>query len=288
MIAKINSFQLGNFECAVIYDYEGLFALEDLIVNAEAEQLEQVTGKLRLPDGELTVGYNCFLVRTGEQNVLIDTGRGSRLGPDVGRLPQGLRALDLEPGDIDAVVITHADGDHIGGLLDEDENLVYPNAYYVMWQGAWDYWASDHGLDWPQEILGRIRNTYAKIESRVKLVEGDTEFLPGLWLVPAVGHKADHVVVRVASKGEQLLFVGDAIVHPLFIEHLNWYTGFDLNPEQALDTKRQLLDWAADEQMLLSATHFPFPALGRVRRQGEGWQWLPLDAAKSLSSITNC
>jgi glyoxylase-like metal-dependent hydrolase (beta-lactamase superfamily II) len=278
MTIRSYSFKLGDFECAVIYDYEGSFALDDLIVNATAEQLEKVARKLKLPEGELTVGYNCFLVRTGEQNVLIDAGRGNRLGPEVGQLSQGLRDLDLEPEDIDAVVITHADGDHIGGLLNEDGNPTYPNAYYVMWQGAWDYWAFDNVLDWPQEILDRTRNTYATIESRVKLVEGDTEFLSGLWLVPAVGHKADHVVVRITSQGDQLLFVGDAIVHPLLIEHLDWYTGFDLDPKQALATKRLLLDWAASERMLLSATHFPLPALGRVQRREQGWEWLPVDA----------
>ena len=279
MTTESYTLKLGDFQCAVIPDFSGLFALDELIVNAEKGQLEEVARKLGLPEGKLAVGYNCFLVRTGEQNVLVDTGRGTRLGPDKGRLLQGLRSLGLEPEDIGVVVITHADGDHIGGLLDKDGDPVYPNAHYVMWQGAWDYWASDDVPDWPQELLGSIRDTYARIKDRVKLVEGETEFLPGLWLVPAVGHKADHVVVRVASQGEQLLFVGDAIVHPLLIEYLDWYTGFDLVPEQALETKRRLLDWAATEQMLLSATHFPFPALGLVRQSNGGWEWLPLDAA---------
>jgi hypothetical protein len=32
---------------------------------------------------------------------------------------------------------------------------------------------------------------------------------------------------------------------------------------------------AADESLLVYAYHFPFPGLGRIRRQGDAFLWMP-------------
>jgi hypothetical protein len=52
-----------------------------------------------------------------------------------------------------------------------------------------------------------------------------------------------------------------------------WYSTFDFDPQQVVRDRQRLLAWAASERMLLFAAHFPFPGLGTVRPQGQGWQW---------------
>jgi glyoxylase-like metal-dependent hydrolase (beta-lactamase superfamily II) len=202
---------------------------------------------------------------------------GDRLEGVQGSLLENLASMGLGPGDIGRLVITHADGDHIAGILDRSGQPAFPQARYVLWQVAWDYWFSDAAAgDWPQDRVEFVRATYAAIEDRLDLVDAGTEFLPGLRLVPAAGHKPDHAAVRVTSGGEGLLHLADGAVHPLFLEFPDLYSGYDLDPAEALACKGRLLDGAAAEGILVFATHFPFPGLGRVRKADRGWEWLPV------------
>jgi glyoxylase-like metal-dependent hydrolase (beta-lactamase superfamily II) len=78
-------FRVGGFECMVIHD-------------GDANDWDR----------------NVLLIKTGQQNVLIDTGNGIDLTPR-GFLLDRLQAVDISPADVDVVILSHADWDHIGG-----------------------------------------------------------------------------------------------------------------------------------------------------------------------------
>ena len=56
-------------------------------------------------------GFSC-LVKLPQRNILFDTGGDSSI------LLYNLEQLQIAPRDIDAVVLSHAHGDHTGGLSD--------------------------------------------------------------------------------------------------------------------------------------------------------------------------
>jgi len=72
--------------------------------------------------------------------------------------------------------------------------------------------------------------------------------------------------------------LADAVGHPILMEHPEWRWKFDTSPEQAKADRQRLLDRAADQQALVFGAHLPFPDLGHVVRQGEGWRWQPIAA----------
>ena len=90
------------------------------------------------------------------------------------------------------------------------------------------------------------------------------------------------MALSIVSGGEQLLHVSDAVVYPLHLEYPEWTPVFDMLPEQASASKRRIFDLAAAENALIFAHHFPpFPNLGHVSKQEQGWPWQPIDTQGS-------
>jgi glyoxylase-like metal-dependent hydrolase (beta-lactamase superfamily II) len=103
--------------------------------------------------------------------------------------------------------------------------------------------------------------------------------VPGIRALHAPGHTPGHMALAIQSAGAELLYISDAALHPLHLEHPDWGMSFDLDRAQALHSRHVLFDRAAARDALVLAFHFhPFPSLGRVQKKtGTGWTWRPID-----------
>jgi glyoxylase-like metal-dependent hydrolase (beta-lactamase superfamily II) len=285
------SFKIGDFECIALSDGTYTYAPPTflppatlLFVNAPKERLKQKLREYNLqPEQwvESTSPNICVVIKTDEHRVLVDTGANG-LGPNTGKLLQNLQAEGIAPEDIDTVILTHGHPDHIGGNTIDGDKLTFPNAHYVMWKDEWDFWTSElaelkldeHGKE---VLLKFAHKNLPPIQGQLNLVDHETEIVPGIHAIKAPGHTPGHMGVAVSSRGEQLLCISDAALHPIHLEQPEWYAAVDFSPEQVVTTRHRLLKRAVADKALVLAFHFPFPGLGHIIQKEMGWQWQPIE-----------
>jgi glyoxylase-like metal-dependent hydrolase (beta-lactamase superfamily II) len=280
--------RIGEFRCFPLSDGFLTYPTEALFPNRT--DAEVATALAPEPvQLQMRVGYSGMLVGTGRQRILIDTGAGA-LGPNTGRLPESVEACGFTPEEINIVVLSHMHPDHIGGLMTSEKRFRFPNAEVVASRTEHDFWISEYnqaklksmalfGLGHIEEVMAdAVQSNIPPLVSagRLRLIEGDHEPAPGIQILPAFGHTPGHLAVLISSGRQQLLYGADAIVHPVHIQHPEWNTVFDVVPEQAIMTRRQLLDRSASDQCLTFHYHFPFPCIGSVSRWNSGYRWQPI------------
>ncbi len=267
-------FKIGDFQCTAVNDGDFVGNADMLFVNAPDDELLQVLQQYGLKPDYLPSTLTCLLVRTPTNVLLVDTGFGTG-GKYGGHLLPTLRAEGLHPEDVDTVILTHAHVDHIGGCVDEEGNVTFPKATYYMWQDEWDFWTTEASLKKVPEWAANIaRQKLSPLAKQLKTIDKEMEIIPGIRAIAAPGHTIGHMAVEVVSEGERLLHIVDTALHPIHIEHPEWYARLDQFPEQTVATRQAVYQRALDKNALVLAFHFPpFPSLGYVIRHNGGWKW---------------
>ena len=93
-----------------------------------------------LPSDVVRSSFNLTLYRDGERTVLFDAGSGPNFMSSAGKIKDGLDAIGVAPDEVTHVLFTHAHPDHIWGVIDDFDEMVFANAEYMMSEAEWDYW----------------------------------------------------------------------------------------------------------------------------------------------------
>jgi glyoxylase-like metal-dependent hydrolase (beta-lactamase superfamily II) len=285
MNTEVYRFKVGSFECMAVGD--GTFAYPDpaafLFANAPRGNLERALREHDLQPEQWVSPYICLTINTGRHLVLVDTGAGD-MAPTTGKLIPNLRAEGVAPEEIDTVILTHGHPDHIGGNTDRQGKPAFPNARYVMWKDEWDFWTSQLDLarlkideHIKALLVTSAENNLPPIQSQLHLVDRETEIVPGIHAVAARGHTPGHMAVAISSGNQQLFYIADAVIHPIHLEHPDWYAVVDFAPDEVVSTRRRLFNRVAAENALVLAFHFPFPGLGRIVPKEDAWSWQPVE-----------
>ena len=277
-------FQLGNFSCIAIQDDAPRYPIGMFLTNLARERFEPGLLERGEDPQQIEIPYTCLLINTGRDRVLVDTGIGvDSLRPSQGKLLPLLRAEGIEPHEIGTVVLSHGHSDHVGGSLNEAGQPAFPNARYVMFRKEWDFWMSSPSLaelpvdeSFKRGMLASAQKNLPGVQAQLDLVHPETEIVPGIIAIAAFGHSPGQMALEISSAEKRLLFVADAIVHPLHLEYPETIGVTDHLPGQMVATRIRLLEKAAREKSLVSTSHFSFPGLGHVVPKGDRWEWRAL------------
>ncbi|MFJ6324791.1 MULTISPECIES: MBL fold metallo-hydrolase [unclassified Rhizobium] len=264
-----------------------------LYPTAKSEEIKALEPALALVDMDedrdtLVVSIHTWLVRTPDHVILIDTGSGNdkerpsnpifhhQAIPFLDRL----RDAGIEPEEVDFVVNTHLHVDHSGWntvLRDGKWLPTFKNARYIFPRAEQKYYSSvaSHN-DANMHSLGVYEDSVrpvieAGLADFIDCTGGP--FLDRFTFLPTPGHSVGHMSVLLELDNEAAIFGGDVMNHPVQVGRPDLNTVFCEFPDQAVQSRRRVLEFAVNNRATYFSTHFPGSSAGYVTREGEKFRW---------------
>jgi glyoxylase-like metal-dependent hydrolase (beta-lactamase superfamily II) len=281
-VAGFYRMKVGDLEVTALLDGAAVFDLHWL--NGKKVTMDRVEKSLQQDPHLLDVGDTGFLVNTGKQLILVDAGAGTWYGGGaLGRLADSLHSAGYAPEEVDRVLITHLHSDHVGGLTTQDGKRVFPNAEVFVAKAESDFWLSPEiAAKAPKDAQPFFQSAQAIAAPYIKAgkwhtFSGSEAIGEGVQPVSLHGHTPGHTGYEFSSKGQKILFWGDT-VHTQIVQlrHPDITVVFDIDHPASAATRNQLLPTLAREAVVIAGPHMPFPGLGRLRKDGNGYIWAPV------------
>lgn len=221
------------------------------------------------------------LVKTGENNVLIDAGFGAEL-PEMlegryeirrqdGNLVDSLERADLQPEDVTHVVLSHLDPDHVGWALNPRG---FPNATVYVQEEALEEAGNMPEKDGRRLAVPAIEKGVE--EGWCELLSGDGEVVPGVRVEVRSGHSAGHQIVWISSGDDVGLYTADLAPARIWLDP-DLIAGVDTDPEAARKNRIEILKEAEKLEAPVFLYHEPGEFVVTIRASGDKFEGIPLD-----------
>ncbi|MET0677052.1 MAG: MBL fold metallo-hydrolase [Bradyrhizobium sp.] len=281
-------YKIGDIEVTVVTDGIARFKMtENYVVNQKPEVVDAALAAIFMDRNEMITPYNPTVVNSGGKVYVIDPGLGQAANASSkglgGQLLGNMAAAGIDPKTVDGVIITHMHPDHINGLLLADGSLAFPNAEVMIPAAERAYWMDDGEMSRApkglvEAVFKNVRRVFAgEVLKRTAAYESGKEVVPGITAVATHGHSKGHNSLIIASGSDKMFLQGDVSHFPLlFVRNPGWHVWFDQDAAMAEVTRRKVYDMLVAEKMLMQGFHYPFPAVARIEKSGDGYREIPM------------
>jgi glyoxylase-like metal-dependent hydrolase (beta-lactamase superfamily II) len=278
-VGQFQRFKIGGYDAVALKDggIEEPVDGKSFVVGQSNEAVGAVLKAGGAPADHFEFSIQPLLVHAGVYVLLFDTGAGKFFGDIAGKLPESMMAAGEKPTSVTDIFISHAHGDHIGGLVTSAGALAFPNATIHISAPEWK-WLSGLSVDEAKNFgIQQVSALVSAIKPKVVAFEPGADILPGI--VKAVelkGHTPGHSGYRIGSGSDSVLVFGDAMHSFLVsVRKPSWQVAFDGDEQLAATTRAALVNRSAASGQRLYSEHFPFPGIGKIVNGKDGASWQP-------------
>ena len=278
-------FRIGEFEATVVSDGSLPLGKPEPAFPASppAEIRGLLTSNVLDPD-RATLEQTALILNTGRQLILFDTGMGESMGaaskmfgPTTGKLIANMRAAGIQPEQIDLVVLTHAHCDHCWALVDADGRRNFPNAQVAISEVDLKFWTdagNKKGPDFMVPFIDGATKNLAAYRDRMIMVKDEQPVVPGVVALSTPGHTFGHTCYAITSGNTTVVNTGDLAHHQiLLLRKPLWEFSFDSDPKMSAQSRARMLDRLATDKHGIVSYPFPWPGIGHVAKEGDGFGW---------------
>jgi len=263
--------QIGNVKVTILNDGHNVFGY-DLFPDNSEDEINALLSKCGKT--QIETRFNCCLIESENECILIDAGVGNLFGENAGHINQAFAEIGFNPKSISKVVFTHLHPDHIGGAFHNDGSLVYPNAEIIIDENEYNFWTDPNFAvpalnDW-RKLAEQFTTEY---DSNITTLNKNGTISPEVSFVELYGHTPGHSGIRVESNGHQFLYVTDLfVVQDVQLQNPSIRLGFDLDQDAGVKVRKKTLDMISTDKIYFSGGHIFGPTIGLLDRHNNGYR----------------
>lgn len=197
------------------------------------------------PQGSLLVEIQPFLILWGDKKIILDTGLGF-MQNGILQIHRLLQQKNIQPEEINWVLLSHLHKDHAGGICYTDDNgiekLTFPNARYVVNKNEFDYAMQHHGLSYTKEDFEILANN-----AQTEWISGDGKLQDWLVYTEDGGHCPYHTSFLLETNEKKIFFGGDVAPQLKQLKY-RYMAKYDFDGKKSMQLREEYAQRGKEEQ----------------------------------------